>query len=209
MKKFAIIILILLLIVGGYFGYVFVSGKIEEARIKKIREGWYVEVITDSLKIRKEANRDSSELKVATKGEVFKVDKYENNKGNIWYHIEYEKEKYGWVNNPVGLEYLKDDNNPNDIRKPTIKYFDSVYYAESIDEITYDHLEVTDDREGVVVTHQVYHEVDELQGIDQYWIKYTATDAVGKKAAKVQKIVFNKRPDESKVLDFSKLDRNP
>jgi len=207
LKKFGIILLILVLLIGGFFGYKFVTGKIEAARIAKIKEGWYVEVDTEALKIRKEADRNTAELYEAKKGEVFAVTEYENNNGNMWYYVEYEKGKYGWIANPRNSNYLIDGNNPNDIRKPTIKFFDSVYYVDSIDDITYDHLEVTDDKEGVVVTHKVYHEVDEAMGKDQYWIQYTATDAVGKTATKVQKIEFNKRPDESKVEDFSKLKR--
>ena len=35
----------------------------------------------------------------------------------------------------------------------------------TIDDINYDHLEVTDDKPGVVVTHKVYHEVNEEQNI--------------------------------------------
>ena len=75
----------------------------------------------------------------------------------------------------------------------------------TIDDINYDHLEVTDDKPGVTVTHKVYHEVNEEQNKDQYWILYIATDAVGKTTKKVQKIEFNKKPDESQVEDFTKL----
>ena len=55
------------------------------------------------------------------------------------------------------------------------------------------------------MTHKVYHELDESQNKDQYWILYIATDAVGKVTKRVQKIEFNKNPLESEVLDFSLL----
>lgn len=207
MKKFLIIIIIFLLIGGCIGGYFMVSKKMEESRIEKIKEGWYVEVLNETVKIRKEANRNSSILSEAKKGDVYAVSKYERMGSNFWYYIEYEDEKYGWIANPANSEYLNDVNNPEDIMSPTLKFFDTIYYANSIDEITYDHLEVKDDRPGVEVTHKIYHEVDETEGKDQYWIQYTATDQAGKSTSKVQKIVFNIRPDESRVYPFSELER--
>lgn len=207
MKKFLIIIVIIILLVGGFFTYKFITGKMEEERIAEIKKGWYVEVLADTIKIRKEANRNSAELVEAKKGNVFAVEKYENVNGNFWYFIEYDDGKYGWIGNPKNTEYLKDGNNPEDTRVPTIKFFEDVYYVDTINDIKYDHLEVTDDREGVVVTHKVYHEVNELEGKDQYWIQYTATDTVGKKSSKVQKIEFNTRPSEAEVYDFTELER--
>ena len=53
----------------------------------------------------------------------------------------------------------------------------------------------------------VYHEVDEYQGIDQYWIRYTVTDGAGNETSKTQKIVFTVKPSENKVVDFSKYPR--
>ena len=210
MKKLKIIFGILIFIVIGFFAVKFILGFIEDARIKKIKEGWYIEVKIEAVKIRKEADRNSAILKEAKKGEVYKVDDYENNKGNYWYHIEYEKDKWGWIANPLGDEYLNDENNPDDIKAPTIKYKEDdgykAYYVDSINDINYDHLIVTDDKPGVKITHKVYHEVDETEGKDQYWIQYIATDAVGKTKKAVQKIVFNKeRPDESEVYDFNLL----
>lgn len=207
MKKFLIIILIILLIAGGLGTYKFVMKKKEDARIAEIKKGWYVEVLNEYVYIRKEANRNSAELGKVEKGEVFAVSDMENVGGNYWYKINYDDEKVGWIANPKGTEYLKDVNNPSDIASPTIKFFESTYYVDSIDDINYDHLEVKDDREGVVVTHKVYHEVNEFEGKDQYWILYIATDQVGKTTSKVQKIVFNVRPDESRVYDFSELER--
>lgn len=205
MKKLKIIFGILIAIVVGFFAVKFVLGFMEDARIKKIKEGWHIEVVNDYIKVRKEPDRNSSELGEVKKGEVYKVDDYENHNGNFWYHVEYEKGKWGWVANPVGKDYLNDTNNEDDIKAPTIKFNDAVYYVDSIDDINYDHLDVTDDKPGVVVTHKVYHEVNEEQNKDQYWILYIATDAVGKTTKKVQKIEFNKKPDESQVEDFTKL----
>lgn len=205
MKKLKIIFGILITIVVGFFAVKLILGVVENARIKKIKEGWHIEVVNEYIKVRKEPNQISSELGEVKKGEVYKVDDYENHNGNFWYHVEYEKGKWGWVANPLGKDYLNDTNNEDDIKAPTIKFNDAVYYVDSIEDINYDHLEVTDDKPGVVVTHKVYHEVNEEQNKDQYWILYIATDAVGKITKKVQKIEFNKRPDESQVEDFVKL----
>lgn len=207
MRKFLVIILIFALLVGGFFGYKFVKYRIHEANVAEIKKGWYVEVLEEEVKVRKEANRNSSELAVAKKGDVFKAVKVENNSGNFWYNIEYESGKYGWIANPRNSNYLKDANNPEDIAAPTIKFYDDVYYADDIDSISYDHLDIWDDKDGVKVSHEVYHEVNELENKDQYWIKYTVTDQAGKTVSKVQRIEFNERPKESEVKRFSELDR--
>ena len=39
---------------------------------------------------------------------------------------------------------------------------------------------------------------------DQYWIRYTITDASGKSSSKTQKIEFENRPASSEVKDFYK-----
>ena len=215
LKKFLIIILIILFLAGGTVGFFFVKKIVHDKKVAKIKEGWYIEVTADEVKIRKEPSIEKAILEYAHKGDVYEVIDYENVSGNRWYKIKYEKGKYGWIANPQAknpknqskYETLIDGNNPNDISSPTLKFFDSVYYVNSIEEITYDHLEVSDDKEGVVVTHKVYHEVKPEENKDQYWIQYVATDAVGKTTKKLQKIVFNDRPDESKVEDFNNLVR--
>ena len=207
MKKLLIIILILAVIGGGFGAYYFFSGRANERNIEEIKKGWHVEIENDYINIRKEASANSDILGEVKKGEVYKVIEVEPVGNTYWYKIEYEKDKYGWIFNSNSSDYLEDVNNPEDIASPTLKFFESVYYVNSIDEITYDHLEVEDDKPGVTVTHQVYHEVNTETGKDQYWIKYTATDAVGKSVSKVQKIEFNERPSEDQVLDFSELER--
>ena len=207
MKKLLIIILIVAVIGGGFGAYYFFSGRANERNIEEIKKGWHVEIENDYINIRKEASATSDILGEVKKGEVYKVIEVEPVGNTYWYKIEYEKDKYGWIFNSNSSDYLEDINNPEDIASPTLKFFESVYYVNSIDEITYDHLEVEDDKPGVTVTHQVYHEVNTETGKDQYWIKYTATDAVGKSVSKVQKIEFNERPSEDQVLDFSELER--
>ncbi len=142
MKKLKIIFGILIAIVVGFFAVKFILGVMEDARVKKIKEGWHIEIVNDYIKVRKEPDRNSSELGEVKKGKVYKVDDYENHNGNFWYHVEYEKGKWGWVANPVGKDYLNDTNNEDDIKAPTIKFNDAVYYVDSIEDINYDHIHI-------------------------------------------------------------------
>ena len=207
MKKLLIIILFLALIGGGFGAYYFLSGKANERNIEEIKKGWHVEIENDYINIRKEASATADILGEVKKGEVYKVLEVETVGDTYWYKIEYEKDKYGWIFNYNSSDYLEDNNNPEDIAAQTLQFFNDVYYVDSIDDINYDHLEVEDDKPGVTVTHKVFHEVNAETGKDQYWIQYTATDAVGKSVSKVQKIEFNERPSEDRVYNFAELER--
>ena len=207
MKKLLIIVLLLAIVGGGFGAYYFFSGKANERDIEEIKKGWHVEIENDYINIRKEASATADILGEVKKGEVYKVVEVETVGNTYWYKIEYEKDKYGWIFNSNSSDYLEDNNNPEDIAAPTLKFFNTVYYVDSIDDINYDHLEVEDDKPGVTVTHKVFHEVNAETGKDQYWIQYTATDAVGKSVSKVQKIEFNERPSEEDVYDFAELEK--
>jgi hypothetical protein len=210
--------------VGGFFFYRYIKSVQNNARTAKIKEGWYVEILADYINVREKADKQSNDLGKVYKGEVYKVTNVESKNGNYWYKIEYKNDIVGWIANPSGKNYLSDNNNPNDIATPKIKFFSDIYYVDSIKDINkngrvlivsnndtdieYDEnsLLVTDDRpEDVEVTFKVFHEVSDTK--DQYWIQYTATDASDKSDSIVQKIVFNKRPSESDVYDFSELER--
>ena len=103
---------------------------------------------------------------------------------------------------------MKDYNNPTDIAIPIIKFKEDEYHVVSIKDINYDHLITWDDRDDYKITHIIYHEVDEAKDINQYWIKYTITDASGKYSSKTQKIIFETVPDESEVVDFTEYTRD-
>lgn len=211
MKKLLIIFLILGIIAGGIGAYFYFSDKAEEEKIAEIKEGWYVQIDTEELNIREKGSRDSKSLAMAHKGDIYEVLDVEvlgNN--SFWYKVKYADDKVGFIYNSSSLNYLTDYNNPTDIASPTLKFFDKVYYVNSIDDITYDHLEVWDDKPDYEITHKVFHEVSvDINGrnIDQYWIQYTVTDGVGNSVSKVQKIEFNERPSEEAVYDFSELER--
>ena len=208
MKKGFKFILTLLIIVGILFGvkYVYDNYK-EEKRIEEVKKGWYVEITVDELKVRDDHDRFSynKSKMVVKKGEIYKALEYYVGKGDNyynWYKIEFKDGTNGWIANTKDGKNLIDYNNEEDVATPVIKYFSEKYFVKSIEDINYDKLEVWDDRPGYVVTHVVEHEVDEEEGIDQYWIKYTITDASGKSASKRQPIIFTIRPKESQVIEF-------
>ena len=203
-----------ILISGGIiasliFGYNFIVNSAKQAKINSIKKGWYVEILNDYINIRKDPDIFSAKIGQVKKGQVFEV--LEMNLENYsfyFYKTKINETKTGWIaNERKNRSYLNDVNNPNDIAYPTIKYFEDIYFVEKIEDINYDHLEVTDDREGYTVTHKVYHEVVPEEDKDQYWIVYTVTDASGKSDSKTQRIIFEKIPEESKVIDFDLYER--
>ena len=182
MKKFLIIVIILLVISGGIGGYFYIKDAKEKARIAEIKEGWYVEVLEDDVNIRAKGSANGTILGKTKKGDIYAVNDVDVAGNTYWYEIDYDGTP-AFIFSSTKYNYLKDVNNPNDIATPTIKFFDKIYYVDSIDDINYDHLEVWDDRPGAEVTHQVYHETGvDINGniIDQYWIQYTVTDKEGK-----------------------------
>ena len=215
MKKGKIFLIIVFVIALGVGGYILYQKKADENRIAEIKKGWYIEVANDYINVRDEATTLSDRLGKIKKGEVYKVLDLVNKKKDkecYWYHIELKNKKLGYVCNPKGEtnhgKYLIDYNNPKDLYTPTISYKEEVYKVESIDKIKYDHLTLWDDHDGYEVTHTVYHEKGKCDaksdGIEKYWIKYTITDAEGKKASTTQKIEFTEKPEESKVKNFCK-----
>ncbi len=179
---------------------------IDNKKMEEIKNGWHVEIENDYVNVRVEPDEYSllfPEKKKVLKGEIYKVkDINLDDKVYYWYFVELEDGVDAWIANPRKGGYLKDFNNPNDIASPTIKFKDSVYYVDSIEDINYDHLILWDDKGEYTMKHILYHEVKEYDNIDQYWIKYTITDKVGKETSKMQKIEFKETPDESQVEDF-------
>lgn len=202
MKKFFVFILIVGIIVLGYFS---VTKFLAAQELKNLKDGWYVEIVNEYINIREKPDRYSNSYSKVHKGEVYKVlDINLENKNNFWYHIQIDKKKTGWIANPRTEKYLIDHNNPSDIAIPIIKLSGKEYRVNSIKDISYDHLTLWDDREGYEVTHIVYHEYKAKEDVDQYWIKYTITDKAGKSSSKTEKIFFTITPDEKDVVDFSK-----
>lgn len=203
MKKFIITLLILSFIaVGGYYFYTKVFNKTEKIDPSK---DFYVEVTNEYINIREESKQLSNNLGRVKKGEKYLVYDVNSSDGSyIWYKIKYDKDKYGWIANKKGSPYLNEYNNPEDVSNPTIKILYLPYQAKNINSIGFENLEVWDDKGTPEITYEIYHEVKESEGIDQYWILYTVTDEVGKTAQKLGSIEFETKPSEYLVKDFYK-----
>lgn len=203
MKKFIITLLILgFIAVGGYYFYTKVFNKTEKIDPSK---DFYVEVTNEYINIREESKQLSNNLGRVKKGEKYLVYDVNTSDGSyIWYKIKYDKDKYGWIANKKGSPYLNEYNNPEDVSSPTIKILYLPYQAKNINSIGFENLEVWDDKGTPEITYEIYHEVKESEGIDQYWILYTVTDEVGKTAQKLGSIEFETKPSEYLVKDFYK-----
>ncbi len=200
MKQFIRCLLFLGIIGIGVFLFFVFKNHETEKNLDEIKKGWYVEVIYNKpINVRKEADENSESIGKVNKGEIYKVLDVETEKSNIyfWYKIDF-KGKVGWIASGKRNFWVNDYNNPTDIVTPEVKFESNTYYVRSIDDINYKHLTIIEDKPNPVITHVVYHEKDK----DQYWILYTITDAVGKSSSKMQRIIFEVNPDESRVLDF-------
>lgn len=212
MKKFIIFLVIVALIGAGVGGYMLYKKKNEEKRIAEIKKGWHIEVTNAYINVREDPTSLSDRIAKVKQGEVYKVLDLVNKKKEkecYWYKIELKNKKEGYVCNPKSdkaTRYLEDHNNPKDIYTPKISYKDGTYKVKSIDDIKYDHLDLWDDHDDYEVTHIIYHEKGKCDwksdGIEKYWIKYTIIDGSGKKASTTQRIEFEEKPEEKKVLNF-------
>ena len=73
MKKFFITLLCIGLVVGGFIGVKkYRAAKVEERRIEEAKKGWHVEILTDYINIRDQADRYSNILGQVKKGGIYK-----------------------------------------------------------------------------------------------------------------------------------------
>lgn len=204
MKRFLLCLLVLLLIGTGVYFYFVFSGHQEEKKLEEIKEGWYVEITYKTpINVRETPSSDAKSLGKVQQGESYKVYEVDTESSNtyFWYKIDFNG-KEGWIASGKKNPWVKDHNNPEDIMTPQIKFEDDEVHFRTIDDINYKHLTVVEDKDDYEITHTVYHEVDKIREIDQYWILYTITDGVGKSSSKMQKIIFDVKPDEDRVTDF-------
>lgn len=158
-------------------------------------EKWHVEITNDFINVRSEPGVYSRIVGKVEKGETYKVlDVNLDDKNYYWYYIEIDYFNTGWIASDRKNPYLKDFNNPYDIIPPTIKYYEDVYYVKSIDDINYNHLEVTDNTD-YKIDHIVYYEEEQ----NQYWITYTVTDSGENQTSTTQKIVFETEPNKNEL----------
>ena len=183
-KKIMFLLILITLVVIGI--------KIYKTNSKQKFDGnWYIEVTNDYINVRDNHSQYSKLLGKIKKGEKYLVRDIYSDGAYIWYKID-----KGWISNPKSSNsYLKDYNDPNDLYPPTLKFNEEIYYTESIDTITYYHLECWDDK-GYALSYIVYIDNHDKNIGTQYWIKYTITDTAGRNVSKTQKIVFAHNPDK-------------
>jgi LAS superfamily LD-carboxypeptidase LdcB len=201
-KKVLQIIVVTIIILCAVNAYIFILQFIKRENIKK---GWHVEIITNFINIREEADQKSEKIGKVRENNIYKVlDIYLENNEYYFYKIEISDTKVGWIANDKKTEsYLKDINNPNDIATPTIRVSNKTYNVESIADIDYNHLDVWDDKEDYVINHEIYYEFLSTQ--KKYWIIYTITDAAGKTNSTIQEITFLNEPDDGKTKKIEEL----
>lgn len=196
-KKIILGIMILILIIFAAIFFLTKKENIDE------KTDWYIKITNDYINLRKEPNQYSSLVGKVSKGEKYKVLDINLDSGiYYWYYIEIDSYTKGWIASNRKTPYLVDYNNPNDIAVPVLKFYDDIYYVRSMKDITYDHLEIYDDKDDYVIGHTVYKEEIIEEQITQYWIVYKIVDSAGNSIEKTQKIVFEISPEIDEVLDF-------
>ncbi len=207
-------IIALLIVLGiGYGIYYFVSDYLEN------KDAWKIEITHDEINLREEAKATSKivggDQKVYV-GEIYNVlEIYEEDMKFVWYKIEYDKNKYGWVASAREVPYVKEINNPNredgetveyevvDYKRPILSVEDTLYQTYDINTINYNHITVEEDSE-YDITHGVYYDqFPEDSNIPKYWIQFIVTDVHGNSKDFVQEIEFEVKPssDEVKLIE--------
>lgn len=210
MKKFCLTVLVIGLLIGGFFGAKKIYTTIRDnKRMAEIKKGWHVEILEEFVNIREEPYRYSFSPGIVNKGEVYEVLEINLDDPNFyWYKIQIDRVSTGWIANNTSGTFLKDINNPNDVAIPIIKFKENEYKVLDISKINYDHLIVWDDKDDYVITHKVYKEYDRIKDEINYWVKYTITDKSGKFSSKTQKVIFETFPDDSEVEDWADYTRD-
>lgn len=204
MKK--LLLLILLGGLGGIF-YFFYDLYITETTT------WRISITNDYINVREDHFATSNAIGQVKKNQTYEVLEFYNEDSKfVWYYIEHDGKNGGWVASSRDLPYVKEINNPVreenvveeeiDYRSPVIRYYDTIYYASSLDKITYDHLEIEEDSE-YDLSHIVYYEAKPKDSeTPQWWILYTAVDKFENSGTKLQRIIFDVEPDVSLVELF-------
>lgn len=210
MKKLFKLILFLLLvglIIGGFF---WIRQKKED------NNAWKVEITNAYINVRSKANIYDAKIGTVRKGNAYKVleQKLDDEK-YVWYKIEYDKKKVGWIASDRYDPYVKEINTPESNEKhknpleytpPIIKYFEDVYKVLDINHITYDHLTIEEQSEYTVKHYVYFDEKPKDKPTSQYWIEYVVEDEWGNKSSSVQLIEFEIAPSKTEVLDIKDLE---
>ncbi len=204
-------ILALLIVAGiGYGIYYFVSDYLET------KDAWKVEIINSSINVREESKVSSNQLATVYLGEIYVVEEfYDEDLKFVWYKIEYDKDKFGWIASSRDIPYVKEINNPNsttpdayvvDYDNPEVRFKsdanEDLYSTYDINSINYDHLEITEDSD-YTITHKIYYEEEPTDSnTPQWWIEYSVIDEFDNSKVFLQRIEFEINPSIDSVYLF-------
>ncbi len=203
------LIIIILVISAGYMGVKKIMNELEAEK-----NAWKVEIINDKINVRSKPDRFEALVGEVKKGNVYKViDINLDDDQYVWYQIELNGSRTGWIASHRNEPYVREINNPNaddensyeeavDYSYPEVKYHEEEYQTESIDTIKYDHLEINS-KSDYEISHKLY--VEECPTYTQYWIEYTITNKIGNSTDKLQKISFINEPNPDDITSLSKI----
>ncbi len=210
-------IIALLILAGvGYGIYYFVNQYLED------KDAWKVEIISETIVVRDEPDATSFNPggKKVYLGEIHNViEIYEDDLKFVWYKIEYDKDKIGWIASAREVPYVKEINNPHreegesveyeviDYKRPILSVEDTLYQTYDINTINYDHITVEEDSDYEIVHEVYFEEFPKDSNVPQYWIQYIVTDVHGNFKEFVQKIEFEVKPSQDDVKLFEELNR--
>lgn len=189
MKKILLTIWVIILL-----GVVIFYGFKHEQKI------WEIEILNDSVNVRRGAGVGYPLLDKVKKGERYIVKSMlDTDPSYNWYLIKLDNYREGWMATPKDGKWLLDINSPHgDLYPPRLKYYEEEVSFKSEDSITYTHLEVKDENEATI-SHVIYEEKVIEAGGTQYWITYLAEDAEGNFNTITQKATFDKIPTKIKI----------
>ena len=229
MKKFVTFILVCVAVIIGFKVAKGIFDKIRfNAYLERVKEGWYVEVTTEVLNVRDEPKYNAHIVSTVKKGEIFKATDYVvGDDGYYWFYIDLYDGGRGWVANPKKKkssnseeEFLISHNNVIDVSNPKIKWKseycydihvttekECTYHIMNLSNITYDPLELWDDKEGYKVTHEVCIETKPTDRPGpQYWVDFTITDAAGKTSSLRKRLIIENAPSKEDTADLEECE---
>ncbi len=209
--------IIALLIIGGigYGIYYFISDYFEN------KDAWKIEVTNQSIIVREQADQTTNNIdnKKVYAGEIYNVVDFKEDETHVWYKIEYDNGKFGWVGSEKGDSYVKEINNPNrepgdtveyqeiDYTRPKIRTDVSEFSTYDINTINYDHFTVEEDSEYDIDYEVYFEEFPKDTNTPQYWVHFIVTDEHGNSTDFVHKVIFEINPSKEEVKLFEELDR--
>lgn len=162
----------ILIIIGGIV-YFSLSRTTESNQIDSSK--WQIRILYRDINIRSESNLSSDILGHVKQGEIYDVLDFKTDNTYNWYLITTKSNITGYVGSKINAPFVEESGN---IKKSdiTLKYYND-YAVFKDDNITLDNLECISSY-GCDISYEI---------LDNEYIKYTATDSLGKSVYKTQR----------------------